>query len=168
MQNLETIEISIEKLLPLPRNAKIHTPEQIENIKNSITTFGFNDPLGVWQNEKQKKENQYYVVTGSGTLEACKIIGFSKIPCNDLSNLTEEEIRAYAIAHNATQLKTGFDNAILEAETAGLDFDFSSFGLDVIPVYDGNIDEFFIDKDGNETKKKVIICPHCGKDINEI
>lgn len=34
-----------EKLKPYANNAKIHTAEQIKQIKNSIRQFGFNDPM---------------------------------------------------------------------------------------------------------------------------
>jgi len=127
---LETIEVNINDLLNLPNNTKIHTVEQIQNIKNSIKEFGFNDPLAIWQDEKLKQQGKYYVVTGNGTLEALKELNYKTIQCNDLSNLNKEEMRAYAIAHNATTLKTGFDLGILELEVNNLNFNFSDFGLD--------------------------------------
>ena len=120
---LETIYIDIKHLLPLPNNAKIHTAEQIENIKNSIKEFGFNDPLGVWQDNRMA--DNYYVVTGNGTLEALKQLNYKTVPCNDLSNLDEDGMRAYAIAHNSTTLKTGFDLDILKTITTELDFNFN-------------------------------------------
>lgn len=42
--------IPIEQLKAYEKNAKIHTPEQIEQIKNSIREFGMNDPIGIWGN----------------------------------------------------------------------------------------------------------------------
>lgn len=48
MQGLEIQYIDIDSLTPYANNAKIHTPEQIEEIKNSIKEFGMNDPIGVW------------------------------------------------------------------------------------------------------------------------
>ena len=36
--------IPIDALKPYDKNAKIHTPEQVEQIKKSITDFGMNDP----------------------------------------------------------------------------------------------------------------------------
>ena len=35
------------RLCEYARNAKIHTAEQVEQIKESIRQFGFNDPIGV-------------------------------------------------------------------------------------------------------------------------
>ena len=40
--------IPIDALKPYDKNAKIHTKEQIEQIKKSITDFGMNDPIAIW------------------------------------------------------------------------------------------------------------------------
>ena len=39
-----------EKLKPYANNAKVHTAEQIEQIKSSIEQFGFNDPIAICAN----------------------------------------------------------------------------------------------------------------------
>lgn len=38
-------EVSLELLRPYEKNAKIHTPEQVEKIANSIREFGFLSPV---------------------------------------------------------------------------------------------------------------------------
>lgn len=45
--------IPIDELKPYDKNAKIHTAEQIDQIKQSITDFGMNDPIGVWGKDKK-------------------------------------------------------------------------------------------------------------------
>lgn len=35
----------LDELLPYARNAKLHTPEQVEAIARSIEQFGFNNPV---------------------------------------------------------------------------------------------------------------------------
>ena len=40
-------KISIEKIKPYENNAKLHPPEQIEQIKKSIIEFGNNDPIAI-------------------------------------------------------------------------------------------------------------------------
>jgi len=45
---MEIKKISIWDLKRPEKNAKLHTPEQIQHIKNSIQKFGMNDPIGVW------------------------------------------------------------------------------------------------------------------------
>lgn len=39
--------IPIDDIKPYENNAKIHTEEQIEQIKKSIKEFGMNDPIGI-------------------------------------------------------------------------------------------------------------------------
>ena len=39
--------VPVDALRPYGNNAKIHTPEQIEQIKKSILEFGFNDPIAI-------------------------------------------------------------------------------------------------------------------------
>ena len=147
MEQLKTIFVDIGDIIPLPNNAKNHTKQQIEAIKNSILAFGFNDPLGLWQDAELKAQNKWYSATGNGTLEAAtELVADGKLdrllPCNDLSHLSNDEMRAYAIAHNATTLQTGFNLGVLEAEIGTLNYDFSSFGLDVNFSVESNISGF--------------------------
>ncbi len=125
MEDLKIEYIDIEKLNHYENNSKIHTKEQIQHIANSIQEFGFNDPLGIAGSDN-------IVLEGNGRVEAAKILGMTKIPCVRLDHLTKEEQQAYVIAHNATNLETGFDDGILFRELKKLqDFDFTNFGIDV-------------------------------------
>lgn len=45
---MEIIKLKINDITPYEKNAKIHTEEQIEQIKKSIQEFGMNDPIAVW------------------------------------------------------------------------------------------------------------------------
>ena len=45
---MQHVILKISELTPPKRNAKIHTPAQIEHIKKSIAKYGFNDPIGIW------------------------------------------------------------------------------------------------------------------------
>lgn len=48
MPELMIEELPVDELVPYAKNAKIHTTEQVQQIANSISEFGFNDPVGVW------------------------------------------------------------------------------------------------------------------------
>lgn len=124
MENLKIEYIEIEKLTPYKNNSKIHTKSQIEHIMNSITKFGFNDPLGICG-----KDN--IVLEGNGRIEAAKLLEMQTLPCVRLDHLNEEEQRAYVIAHNSTTLSTGFDEGVLFAKLNKLqkNFDLNGFGL---------------------------------------
>ena len=114
--------IKIEELKPYKNNAKIHTTEQIEQIKKSIKDYGMNDPIGVW------KDNT--IIEGHGRLEACKQLGYEEVPIIRLENLTDEERRAYTIIHNQTTMNTGFNIELLNNELEDITIDLSDYGVE--------------------------------------
>lgn len=116
--------IPIKQLKPYEKNAKIHTPEQIEQIKNSIREFGMNDPIGIWGEEN-------LIVEGHGRLIACKELGFDEVPVIRLDSLTDEQRRAYTLVHNQTTMNTGFDLDVLNEELDNIDIDMSDYGFDI-------------------------------------
>lgn len=124
--NLKIEYINIDKLKPYEKNAKIHTTEQIKQIEQSIKQFGMVDPLGLWSVDN-------VIMVGNGRYMACKNLGINEVPCIRLDHLTDEERRAYALAHNKLTLNTDFDFDLLQQELDELlDFDMSEFGFDEI------------------------------------
>lgn len=115
--------INTDDLKPYANNAKIHSAEQIEQIKKSIQEFGMNDPIAIW------KDNE--VIEGHGRLIACMELGIETVPVIKLDNLTDEQRRAYMLVHNQLTMNTGFDQELLNIELERLaDMDLSEFGLD--------------------------------------
>lgn len=134
---IETIKVS--DLKPYENNAKIHTPEQVEQICASIEEFGFNDPIAVDENNM--------VIEGHGRLLAVQELGWTEVECIRLAGLSEEQKRAYIHIHNQLTMNTGFDLDILEAELKsieGIDMEFFGFDMD-----------FDIDLDYNEEEDDV-------------
>lgn len=122
---MEIVKIKIDDLTPYKNNAKIHTSEQIEQIKKSIEEFGMNDPIAVWG-----KDN--IIVEGHGRLEALKQLGYTEVDCIRLDHLTDEERKAYTLAHNKLTMNTDFDFEILNSELADIDnIDMSDFGFEL-------------------------------------
>ena len=126
----------IGRLQTYVNNAKIHTGEQIEQIKASIREFGFNDPIGVWTNAEGKSE----IVEGHGRYIAATELGMETVPVIHLDSLTDEQRRAYTHVHNQLTLSTGWDFSTLELELNSLDFDFGEFGFDEL-VEDSDFDD---------------------------
>lgn len=132
--------IPIDELKPYDKNAKIHTQEQIEQIKESIQEFGMNDPIGIWG-----KEN--LIVEGHGRLLACKELGMKEVPVIRLDDLTDEQRRAYTLIHNQTTMNTGFDLDILNEELEDIDIDMGEFGFeqleedDIEPINDEGLEK---------------------------
>ena len=140
------------------RNAKKHTPEQIEQIINSIKAFGMNDPIGIWG-----KDN--VIVEGHGRFLALQEMGETGVvPCIRLDHLTDEQRRAYALAHNKLTMNTDFDNQMLLPELEALEdiYDMADFGFD---EEDQNFDYDVNEKkesEFTEKKEQFTICPNCG------
>ena len=114
----------VDELKPYDKNAKIHTPDQIEQIKNSIREFGMNDPIGIWGEDN-------VIVEGHGRLQACKALGMKEVPVIRLDDLTDEQRRAYTLVHNQTTMNTGFDLDVLNEELDNIDIDMSDYGFDI-------------------------------------
>nr|WP_308594247.1 DUF4417 domain-containing protein [uncultured Marvinbryantia sp.] len=130
---MDTVKISIDHITPYDRNAKKHTHEQIEQIKESIRKFGLTRPLGVWG-------YQNILVYGHGTFLALKELGVSEVPCVRLDHLSDEERRAYTLVDNQTTLSTSWENQLLKEELAGIfDIDMSVFDFDMPDVLDDSI-----------------------------
>lgn len=116
--------IPINEITPYENNAKIHTEEQIEQIKKSIEEFGMNDPIGIWG-----KEN--IIIEGHGRLMALQELGWTEVPVIRLDDLTDDQRKAYTLIHNQTTMNTGFDLDILAEELQSIDLDMSDFGFDI-------------------------------------
>ena len=124
MIELKIEYMSTDELKPYERNAKIHTAEQIEQIKKSIQEFGMNDPIAIWKNNE--------IIEGHGRLIACTELGIDIVPVIRLDELTDEQRKAYALVHNKLTMNSDFDFDILSAELDKIfDIDMSDFGFDL-------------------------------------
>ena len=153
--------IPIEQLKPYEKNAKIHTPEQIEQIKKSIQEFGMNDPIGIWGEDN-------LIIEGHGRLQACKELGMKEVPVIRLDDLTDEQRRAYTLVHNQTTMNTGFNMVILDEELDNIDIDMSELGFP--DSEEVNLDDFFTEAEEPSEKEKeidTITCPYCHKQFTK-
>lgn len=116
--------LPIDTLKPYEKNAKIHTEEQVEQIKKSIQEFGMNDPVAIWG------ENNT-IIEGHGRLIACKQLGFEEVPVIRLDGLTDDQRKAYTLVHNKLTMNTDFDVDILNEELAEINIDMSDYGFDL-------------------------------------
>lgn len=116
--------LAMDQLKPYKGNAKLHPKEQVEQIAESIKEFGFDDPIGIWGEEN-------LIVEGHGRYLALKKLGITHVPCIRLDHLTDEERRAYTLAHNQTTMTSGFDAALLDLELSEISLDMSRFGFEL-------------------------------------
>jgi len=100
---------------------------------------------GIWKDE---------IVEGHGRLIACKELGYTEVPIIRLDHLSDEERKAYTLAHNKLTMNSDFDLDILNDELDDiLNIDMSDFGFDA-GVLDS--DEFGTDFELPDGDKKNI------------
>jgi site-specific DNA-methyltransferase (adenine-specific) len=122
---LEIIKLGLDELKPYEKNAKRHPEKQIEQIKKSIEQFGNNDPIAVWGDDNT-------IVEGHGRYIALKELGYTEAECIRLDHLTDEERKAYTLAHNKLTMNSDFDFDLLDSELDDIfDIDMSDFGFDL-------------------------------------
>lgn len=123
-QMLKIEYIALSELKPYEKNARKHQKADLATIENSIREFGMCDPIGIWSDKN-------IVVEGHGRLLALKALGKTEAPCIRLDHLTDEQRRAYALAHNKTAEMSEWDFDILSDELDGiLDIDMEAFGFE--------------------------------------
>ena len=141
-------KISIDKIKPYENNAKLHPPEQIEQIKKSIQEFGNNDPIAIDENG--------VIIEGHGRYEALKELGFKEIEVIRLSHLSEQQKKAYPLIHNKLTMNTDFDYNILDSELAYInEIDMSVFGFE-LSISDEDFDtEFSLTDDEKPSREQI-------------
>lgn len=123
--NLKIEYLGVDELTPYENNARKHQTQDVDAIIASIEEFGFDDPIGIWSDKN-------IIVEGHGRLLAAKKLGMDTVPCIRLDHLTDEQRRAYALAHNRTAELSIWDDALVDIELEGItEIDMSAFGFDI-------------------------------------
>ena len=116
--------IDPNEVKPYPNNAKLHPPEQVKQIANSIKRFG-------WQQDTVITADNVLVVGHGRRLAALQIgckMPFHRVGKN-ADELTEKDIKALRLADNKTA-ESGLDFGKLQVELEELkDFGMSDFGF---------------------------------------
>ena len=125
MRRYENVEI--KRLKPYERNARTHSPEQIQKIAESINELGFVNPVLI--------DEKYTIIAGHGRVLAAEKLGVLEVPCVFVEDLTDVQKSAYIIADNRLAEDAGWDFEILSQELESLkNFDFNieltGFSLD--------------------------------------
>lgn len=140
-QKMEIKETDISLLKPYPLNSKKHGKEQIDNVAESISQFGWQQPIVV--------DKDYVIIIGHCRFEAAKKLKLEKVPVLMADNLSEEQVKKLRVIDNKTN-ESEWDFDLLKQDIS--DLDFSGFEIDwEIPELDEEEkevteDEFNIDK----------------------
>ena len=114
----------INKVKPYNKNPR-KNDDSIQLVANSIRQFGMNVPIVIDKNN--------VIVAGHTRFEACKELGYSKIPCITVSELTDEQVKAYRLADNKVSEFSSWDFGLLDEELNDiLDIDMTDFGFEEI------------------------------------
>lgn len=172
-QDLKIEKVKIDEIKTYENNAKLHPSEQIEQIKNSIKKFGFNDPIAIDENNM--------IIEGHGRYIALKELGYEEVDCIRLTHLNEKEKKAYIIAHNKINLNTGFDTDILAEEIQNVfedidmtelgfgDFEISMLVDDMEPEeFDDDLINDYVDNADNYLAKKRVIINYTEDEIEKV
>lgn len=120
---LEIVYLPVDSLEEYDGNARDHGEEDVAAIARSIEKFGFDDPIGIWSDHN-------VIVEGHGRLMAAKSLGMKEVPCIRLDHMTDEERRAYGLAHNKTAELSRWNFGKLEMELSNLgNFNMGDFGF---------------------------------------
>ena len=106
--NINIIFKQVSELKPYERNARTHSPKQIRQIADSLTAYGFINPVII--------DSKGTILAGHGRVEAAKLLGMEAVPTICIDHLSEDQIRAYILADNRLAEKSGWDKSILATE----------------------------------------------------
>jgi ParB-like chromosome segregation protein Spo0J len=106
----------LDRVTPYELNSKVHDDKQIEKICQSITEFGWDQPIVV--------DAAGVVIKGHGRRLAAIKLGFTSVPVVVRDDLTPEQVRAARLADNRVAI-SDIDSELLQKELASLEFDLS-------------------------------------------
>jgi DNA modification methylase len=108
MPSNQIAHIALTDLRPFSRNSRTHSKKQVRQIAESITRFGFTNPVLI--------DDKLTILAGHGRVEAARLLGITEVPCLRIEHMSEAEKRAYVIADNKLALNAGWDEDILATE----------------------------------------------------
>lgn len=106
--DLSIVYREINLLIPYALNARTHSDEQLEQLKASITEFGWTSPVLI--------DEAGVIIAGHGRVLAASALGLDMAPTITLTGLSETQKKAYRLADNRLPLNAGWDEALLAEE----------------------------------------------------
>lgn len=123
----------VDDLIPYARNARTHSPEQVQKLAGSIKEFGFLNPVVI--------SDDGGILAGHGRIMAAQKLGIKQVPCVVESHLTEAQKKAYILADNRLALDAGWDEELLKLEIE--DLQKNSFDINLAGFSDEDINKLF-------------------------
>jgi DNA modification methylase len=121
---------SLDRLIPYAKNARKHTPEQIDRIAASISEWGWTVPI--------LADEKGGIIAGHARILAARKLGLTDAPVMVAAGWTQAQKRAYVIADNQLAISgSDWDPEMLHLELGDLkelDFDLTLIGFDEIEL----------------------------------
>lgn len=112
----------VSDLRPDPRNARKHPKKQIDQIAQSITEFGFVNPILI--------DERNSLIAGHGRLLAAKRLRLATVPTIRISGLSDVQKRALRLADNKIAQAAAWDPDLLQSELKAISLD-ASFNIEL-------------------------------------
>lgn len=123
--DLRTLLVPIEALLPDPKNARVHGPKNCQRIGKSLKAFGQQKPVVV--------DDKGIITAGNGTWQEARKLGWTHI-ARVRTQLSGAMATAYGLADNVSAESAGWDPDQFHAnidELEGADLELEDLGLDL-------------------------------------
>lgn len=117
----------VDSIRPNDKNPRTHTPEQIAQVAQSITQWGWTNPVLV--------DETGMLLAGHCRMLAAALLGLKTVPAMVAKGWSEDQKKAYQIADNKLALNAGWDIRLLASDIddltmAGFDLSLLGFSSD--------------------------------------
>lgn len=144
---MKIVEKKLSELKPYKNNPKRHSKKQIDYLANSLTEFGWKQPLVI--------EPDGTIIAGHGRYLAAKELSkadkqWNKVPCVLADDLTEDQMRAYRLVDNRI-FENDYDLELEFAEMQEIELDLGDFGIEMFDMNEiEEVDAYDAENDNSE------------------
>lgn len=115
---------SVGELKEYAKNPRKNDPA-VDKVAESIKEFGFKNPIIIDVND--------IIIAGHTRLKAAKKLGLKEVPTIKVTDLSEQQIKAFRIADNKVSEFAEWDDELLFQELGDIpEIDMTKFGIEII------------------------------------
>lgn len=134
----------VDDLVPDPRNARTHDPDQVAQLEASIERFGWTNPILCDDmiragHGRRMAAQAIYARGGRIRLPSGDELPDGTVPVLDCTGWSEADKRAYVLADNQLALNAGWDEGVLAEELKALSE--MEFPIELTGFSDADLDE---------------------------
>ena len=145
----------IESLVAYARNARTHSPAQLEKLQASLREFGWTNPV-LAAAEMYKRGEAIRFPNGAP-------IPLGMVPVVDCTGWSDQQRKAYILTDNRSALDAGWDEELLRLELADLrddGYDLSLTGfedVELAALFEGVVDPEQNDRDPDDVPDEPVV-----------